>query len=156
MLQKKKKRFYEDEFPSIKEEDMMFPTSKRLHQIEAPRLILTTLASSTPEENVQLLRRSTRIRRRPEKDNDFVSLFTTLEEKEPPRYKVAISQPKWASAMNDEIRAFHINKTWELIKPILGMNVIGSQWVFRIKKDSQGKINRYKARLVAMGVTSGI
>jgi len=29
--------------------------------------------------------------------------------------------------------------------------IIGSKWVFRLKKDEKGRIIRYKARLVALG-----
>ena len=31
------------------------------------------------------------------------------------------------------------------------MNVVGSKWVFRVKKNSSGEVVRYKARLVAQG-----
>jgi len=33
------------------------------------------------------------------------------------------------------------------------MNVVGSQWVYRIKHRSDGNIERYKACLVARGFT---
>ena len=32
-----------------------------------------------------------------------------------------------------------------------GVNVVGSKWVFRVKKDAAGKIVHYKVRLVAQG-----
>jgi hypothetical protein len=32
-----------------------------------------------------------------------------------------------------------------------GMKVIPSKWVFKLKRDSEGRINRYKCRLVAGG-----
>ena len=33
----------------------------------------------------------------------------------------------------------------------VGVNVVGSKWVFRAKKDAAGNVVRYKARLVAQG-----
>jgi hypothetical protein len=33
------------------------------------------------------------------------------------------------------------------------MNVVGSRWVYRIKRRVDGSIERYKARLVARGFT---
>src|SRR5512133_4119809 len=42
-------------------------------------------------------------------------------------------------------------KTWHLVQSKSGMNVIDCKWVFRIKRKSDGSIDRYKARLVAKG-----
>jgi hypothetical protein len=41
--------------------------------------------------------------------------------------------------------------TWEVVEMPNGVNVVGSKWVFRAKKDAAGKVVRYKARLVAQG-----
>jgi hypothetical protein len=38
--------------------------------------------------------------------------------------------------------------TWELVDAPLGANIIGSKWVFRVKKDVSGRVICYKARLV--------
>lgn len=43
------------------------------------------------------------------------------------------------------------NKTWHLVPPRKGKNLIDCKWVFRIKRKSDGTIDRYKARLVAKG-----
>ena len=41
--------------------------------------------------------------------------------------------------------------TWEVIDKPDGVNVVGSKWVFRAKKDAAGNVIHYKARLVAQG-----
>jgi histone deacetylase 1/2 len=43
------------------------------------------------------------------------------------------------------------NKTWRLVPPSKGKNIIDCKWVFKIKRKSDGSIERYKARLVAKG-----
>ena len=43
------------------------------------------------------------------------------------------------------------NKTWHLVSPQQDKNLIDCKWVFRIKRKSDGTIDRYKARLVAKG-----
>jgi Reverse transcriptase (RNA-dependent DNA polymerase)/Integrase core domain/GAG-pre-integrase domain/Zinc knuckle len=58
---------------------------------------------------------------------------------------------KWWEAMEDEIQRLEKNKTWELVEKPKGANVIGSKWVYRIKKKEDGKIDKYRARLVAQG-----
>jgi len=47
----------------------------------------------------------------------------------------------------------HVNRTWTLVPFHPSMNVVGSQWVYKIKRRSDGSIERYKARLVARGFT---
>ncbi|XP_019100164.1 PREDICTED: uncharacterized protein LOC109132671 [Camelina sativa] len=53
--------------------------------------------------------------------------------------------------MRKEVDALEITKTWVLTHLPPGKHVIGSQWVFRIKYRADGNIERYKARLVALG-----
>ena len=55
--------------------------------------------------------------------------------------------------MCDEIAALRENRTWSLVSFHPSMNVVGSRWVYRIKRRVDGSIERYKARLVARGFT---
>jgi len=53
----------------------------------------------------------------------------------------------------EEMHALEKNGTWEIVKLPNGKNIIGNKWVFTVKYESDGKIERYKARLVAQGFT---
>ncbi|CAM8989726.1 unnamed protein product [Rhodiola kirilowii] len=53
--------------------------------------------------------------------------------------------------MQLEFDALMKNGTWDLIPRPSGANVVGCKWVYRIKRKSDGSIDRYKARLVAKG-----
>jgi hypothetical protein len=53
--------------------------------------------------------------------------------------------------MEEELAALKKAETWMIIEPLLGINVIGSRWVFRVKKDADGSIVRKKAQLVVQG-----
>ncbi|UYV62601.1 hypothetical protein LAZ67_2001282 [Cordylochernes scorpioides] len=57
----------------------------------------------------------------------------------------------WRKAMREEFDSLIENKTWELVDPPKGQNVIGSKWVFKRKYSSDGSLERHKARLVAKG-----
>jgi hypothetical protein len=54
--------------------------------------------------------------------------------------------------MDSEIHALHKNDTWHLVPPPRNVNVIDSKWAYKIKKKSDGTIERYKARLVGKGI----
>ena len=70
---------------------------------------------------------------------------------EPPTYKIASQFTQWCSAMDDEFAALKRQGTWVLIPPSPTQNLVGCKWVFRLKHNNDGSINRYKARLVAKG-----
>jgi hypothetical protein len=57
----------------------------------------------------------------------------------------------WQKAAQDEMDAHLENGTWELVKLPPGRKAIGSKWVFKVKHNSDGSIERYKARVVAKG-----
>jgi hypothetical protein len=59
----------------------------------------------------------------------------------------------WHNAMCDKIATLRSNHTWSLVPFHSSMNVVGSRWVYRIKRRVDGSIKRYKARLVARGFT---
>jgi hypothetical protein len=70
---------------------------------------------------------------------------------EPQHYQEALGDQRWKEAMDTEFGALLKNQTWHLVPPKSGANVIDCKWVYKIKRKSNGSIDRYKARLVAMG-----
>ena len=53
--------------------------------------------------------------------------------------------------MEAEYVALMDNKTWHLVPSSSNKNLIDCKWVYRIKENADGTIDRYKARLVAKG-----
>ncbi|CAN6715092.1 unnamed protein product [Malus baccata var. baccata] len=53
--------------------------------------------------------------------------------------------------MVDEFNALLKQGTWTLVPPIPNINTVGCKWVFKLKRKSDGSIERYKGRLVAKG-----
>ena len=60
---------------------------------------------------------------------------------------------KWDDAIRKELASLKAAKTWELVRRPKDKNVVGSKWVLRLKKDSEGEIDKHKARVVAKGFT---
>ncbi|CAI7732638.1 unnamed protein product [Closterium sp. NIES-53] len=53
--------------------------------------------------------------------------------------------------MESELKSIEENGRWELVELLEGRKAITSKWLFKIKSDADGKIERYKSRLVVKG-----
>ena len=71
----------------------------------------------------------------------------------PKSYNAAFTNPNWRNAMSDEHNALIKNKTWILVPRPMDANIIRCMWLFRHKFLADGTLSRYKARLVANGIT---
>ena len=80
---------------------------------------------------------------------------TTCDPDTPVTREEAMSGPNathWIAAMDDELKSHQENKTWgpETTLPP-GRTCVGTKWLFKIKRDKDGNVLRYKARYVAKG-----
>jgi hypothetical protein len=74
-------------------------------------------------------------------------LFTYLE---------ALHSPdvaRWIDAMTEEVNSLKERKTWELVRLPDGRQAIQCKWVFKTKYHPNGKIDKFKACIVAKGYT---
>ncbi|CAL2227071.1 unnamed protein product [Prunus armeniaca] len=71
----------------------------------------------------------------------------------PTKVSEALKDTKWVQAIKEEMKALEKNQTWTLETIPRGKKTIGCRWVFTIKHNADGSIERYKARLVAKGYT---
>ena len=58
---------------------------------------------------------------------------------------------KWQQAMETEISNLQNQATWTLVEPPKDRKVLKGKWVYKTKFDSEGKIEKYKARWVVKG-----
>jgi hypothetical protein len=73
----------------------------------------------------------------------------TGEAREPATVQEALRDSCWRQAMQDEYDALIRNGTWHLVPYKQSINLIDYKWVWKIKRRSDGTIDRYKGRLVA-------
>ncbi|KAL0320005.1 UNVERIFIED_CONTAM: Copia protein [Sesamum radiatum] len=137
-------------------------------------MVTTNPPSSTPSTTVsslsvppslpitQPIRHSTRPTHKPAWLSDFIcnqsSSYSTAHTQfvaqlsilqKPRSYTQAQGHEEWEKAMAEELQALEQNETWKLTSLPPGKRAIGSRWVYKLKLNPDGSVNRYKARLVA-------
>jgi len=77
------------------------------------------------------------------------SLF--LGHSEPKTIKQALENSNWFAAMQEECDALLKNRTWNSVPLPLNRQAIRCKWVFMVKENPDGSINKFKTKLVAKG-----
>jgi len=103
------------------------------------------------------LRRSQRVRRSAILDDyEVYNIEEAQMEGDPTSFEEAMKSnhsSKWLKAMEDEMESMSTNEVWDLEPIPKGAKTVGCKWVYKTKYDSQGNIERHKARLVAKHFT---
>lgn len=70
-------------------------------------------------------------------------------------YHIQISAQKseWNQVMSEKIKSFEQRKVWKLAPLSEDRKImIGTKWIYNIKKDTSGSIKKFKSRLVTLGI----
>ena len=68
---------------------------------------------------------------------------TTVQE--PKNVSEVPKDPRWVEAMNEEMQALSKNKTWILVPFSPHQKAIRCRWIFNVKHNANGTVNRYNA-----------
>ena len=63
----------------------------------------------------------------------------------------ALLDENWMKAMVEEYNAVINNKTWTLVELPSVKRLVGCKWIFKVKRNLDGTISRYKACMFAKG-----
>ena len=134
-----------------------------VQQVEGPTPIAepeSDMIRSDSEPNIPApLRRSGRVPHQPDRYYDFLvwdgdPIELDENNEDPITYMDAIQRSefeKWREAMKFEMESMKVNDVWTLVDPPEGVKPIGCKWVFKRKRGADGKVETYKACLVAKG-----
>ena len=64
-----------------------------------------------------------------------------------------IDSVKWQEAMKSKLDSMHQNQVWDLVQLPEGIVPIDCKWVYKRKRRPDGKVETFKAKLVAKGYT---
>ena len=77
-----------------------------------------------------------------------------LAEDEPTNYQEAMwsaNTSKWWKSCEEEYKTVLGYHTWTLVEKSPNINIVESQWTFRVKRNNLRQVDKYKAQLVTQG-----
>ena len=110
-------------------------------------------AAPTSRESHQIQLRERSSLQKPQRFTHDINAATVVVPV-PKTFKEAVSGPnsaEWTRAIEEELAAQRCHNTWEIIARDKHRKPIDSKWVFKLIRDSNGNIKRFKARLCARG-----
>jgi hypothetical protein len=87
---------------------------------------------------------TTRQVKRPNIFSSYMALMCDLLEEEPSYFEEAIQRKEWADSMTEEYQSIIKNDEWEIVPRLKSKDVVSSRWLFKIKHDVDGSIEKYK------------
>ena len=118
-----------------------------------------TIEEESEDEEPQTpgVRRSIQERRQPKRysPSTFFSNFAlSITDDDPRTVKEAVNSEDgklWKEAMVHEMTSLNKNEAWDLVELPARRKPIGNKWVFKKKTNLEGKVEKYKYRLVSKG-----
>lgn len=140
--------------PDFKFSRQQQPTHKSSASLPLPNQ--APLARADPMDNLSIIDRLGKVfKERPKRDVKSVyQRNLSAIACEPVTYNDAVSgenNQQWQDAIAEELDAHERNSTWLIVPKTRNTKEITAKWVFKVKSDTDGKVDRFKARLVARG-----
>lgn len=81
----------------------------------------------------------------------YTFIFEIIDVSEPSIFKKAASRTQWQQAIQEEYDSLRSQGTWVLVTSSNNKSIVGSKLVYKVKKNLDGSVSRYKAKLMAQG-----
>lgn len=90
-------------------------------------------------------------RRSLERYTGYMAFMTKIRDIEPSYFEEEIEKPLWVDVIVKEYESIARNCVWEEVPRPTYKSIVGLRWIFKVKKETDGIIGKYKAIFVAMG-----
>jgi hypothetical protein len=68
---------------------------------------------------------------------------------EPSSFQELVQDPTWVDAMVEEYDSIVKDSAWEILPRSVDKSMVGSRWIYKVKKAADGSVEKYKVRFVA-------
>ena len=117
----------------------------RKHTREDERLL------DDARENVGAPNSQRRQRTSPERYTRYMALMSECVVTEPSSFKESVQQSVWVDAMLEKYESVVHKNVWDVVLRPEDKSVVSSRWIYKVKQDANGSVEKHKARFVACG-----
>ena len=90
-------------------------------------------------------------RKSPDRFTGYMALMSKCIVTKPSSFEEAVHEPTWVDAMVEEYDSIVRNSAWEIVPRPVGKSIVGSRWIYKVKKAANGSVEKYKARFFSWG-----
>ncbi|WKA05320.1 hypothetical protein VitviT2T_023294 [Vitis vinifera] len=154
-LKQKKKQDFKPRSKVVLEEllaDEISPTPTTVVERQRKETTAQDLTPPPPRRSEREIRLPIRYR----ENGEAQVAVTDGSDDDPLTFKMAmddVDREKWQEAMKLEKESMYSNSVWELVDLPEGIKPIGCKWIYKRKRGPNGKVETFKAMLVAKGFT---
>ena len=88
-------------------------------------------------------------RQSPDRFTGYMSLMSKCIVTEPSSFQESVQHPTLVDAMVEEYDSIVKDSAWEIVPSPVDKSVVGSRWIYKVKKSVDGSVEKYKAIFVA-------
>ena len=87
----------------------------------------------------------------PDRFTRYMALIRKCIVTESSSFQEAVQQPTGFDAMVEEYDSIFNKSAWEIVPRLDDKSMVGSRWIYKVKKAANGILEKYKAKFVAWG-----
>jgi hypothetical protein len=87
----------------------------------------------------------------PKRFCSYIAMVRSIQESKPSTFEEATGRQVWRDSMMEEYNSIMKNDVFEVVPRPEVKSVVTSRWLYKLKHDTYGSIEKYKDHFVARG-----